>query len=146
MRLESLCNFRQNGDAIFAILVCNFWYLYYARNNAVHEKIRAISLVSEESIIAARPEELVGIYAGDNHGYYVRCNYTYIDNPISAWDYIEQIKVYSQVKYAPFNVNGTGDLGYLYELDQRLATLFLEESVKKNPALSDIYYVREFLA
>ena len=114
--------------------------------HAVHGKIRAVSIVSEESIIAARPEELVGFYAGDNRGYYVRCNYTYIDNPISAWDYTEQTKEYSQVKYAPFNVNGTGNLGYLYELDQRLATLFLEESVKKNPALGDIDFVKEFLA
>ena len=32
MRSESLCNFLQNGDAIFSILVCNFWYFYYARN------------------------------------------------------------------------------------------------------------------
>ena len=114
--------------------------------HAVHGKIRAISLVREESIIAARPEELVGMFEGDTHGYLVRCNYTYIDNPISAWDYTEQIKEYSRVKYAPFNVNGTGNLGYLYELDQRLATLFLEESVKKNPALEEIDFVREFLA
>lgn len=113
--------------------------------HAVHGKIRAISLVREESIIAARPEELVGMFEGDTHGYLVRCNYTYINNPISAWDYTEQIKVYSQVKYAPFNVNGTGNLGYLYELDQRLATLFLEESVKKNPVLGDIDFVKEFL-
>ena len=114
--------------------------------HAVHGKIRAISLVREESIIAARPEELVGMFEGDTHGYLVRCNYTYINNPISAWDYTEQIKVYNQVKYAPFNVNGTGNLGYLYELDQRLATLFLEESVKKNPVLGDIDFVKEFLA
>ena len=114
--------------------------------HAVHGKIRAISLVREESIIAARPEELVGMFEGDTHGYLVRCNYTYIDNPISAWDYTEQIKEYNRVKYAPFNVNGTGNLGYLYELDQRLATLFLEESVKKNPALEEIDFVREFLA
>ena len=114
--------------------------------HADHGKIRAISIVREPHVVAARPGELVGPYEEDNHGFLVYCNYTYIDNPISAWDYTEQIKVYSQVKYAPFNVNGTGNLGYLYELDQRLATLFLEESVKKNPALSDIDFVREFLA
>lgn len=96
-------------------------------------------------IIAARPVELVGIYADDNHGRLVFCNYTYIENPISAWDYTEQTRKYSHVKYAPFNVKGTGNIGYLYELDQRLATLFLEESVKKNPALGEIDYVKEFL-
>ena len=60
-----------------------------------------------------------------NAGYLVRCDYTYINDPISAWDYTEVIKQYSHVKYSPFNSNGTGNLGYLYELDQRLAAFFL---------------------
>lgn len=114
--------------------------------HADHGKIRAISIVREPHIVAARPEELVGMYEGDNRGYLVHCDYTLIEDPISAWDYTDQTKKYSQVKYAPFNVNGTGNLGYLYELDQRLATLFLEESVKKNPALGEVDFVREFLA
>ena len=74
------------------------------------------------------------------------CDYTLIEDPISAWAYTEETRKYSRVKYAPFNVNGTGNLGYLYELDQRLAILFLKESVKKNPALGEIDFVREFLA
>lgn len=114
--------------------------------HAVHGNIRAISIVAEPSIIAARPEKLVGIFKDDHRGYLVRCNYTYIDNPINALDYKDQTREYSQVKYAPFNVNGTGNLGYLYELDQRLAKLFLEESIKKNPSLGDITFVKEFLA
>jgi len=113
--------------------------------HADHGRIRAISIVKEPCIIAARPGELVGKYADDNHGRLVFCNYTNIENPISAWDYTEQTRKYSHVKYAPFNVKGTGNIGYLYELDQRLATLFLEESIKKNPALGEIDYVREFL-
>ena len=114
--------------------------------HADHGKIRAISIVREPHVVAARPvEELVGMYEGDNRGYLVYCDYTLIEDPISAWDYTDQTKKYSRVKYAPFNINGTGNLGYLYELDQRLATLFLEESVKKNPALGEIDFVKEFL-
>ena len=114
--------------------------------HADHGNIRAISIVREPHVVAARPEKLVGMYEGDNRGYLVYCDYTYIKNPISAWDYTDQTKKYSQVKYAPFNVNGTGNLGYLYELDQRLATFFLEESVKKNSALGEMDFVKEFLA
>ena len=114
--------------------------------HADHGNIRAISIVIEPHVVAARPEKLVGMYEGDNRGYLVYCDYTYIKNPISAWDYTDQTKKYSQVKYAPFNVNGTGNLGYLYELDQRLATFFLEESVKKNSALGEMDFVKEFLA
>ena len=115
--------------------------------HADHGNIRAISIVREPHVVAARPvEELVGMYEGDNRGYLVYCNYTLIEDPISAWDYTEETRKYSRVKYAPFNVNGTGNLGYLYELDQHLATLFLEESVKKNPALGELDFVREFLA
>ncbi len=114
--------------------------------HADHGKIRAVSIVRGPHVVAARPGELVGPYEEDNHGFLVYCNYTYIDNPISAWDFTEETRKYSQVKYAPFNVKGTGNLGYLYELDQRLATLFLEESVKKNPALGEIDFVRDFLA
>ena len=114
--------------------------------HADHGKIRAVSLVRGPHAVAARPGELVGPYEEDTHGFLVYCNYTYIENPISAWDYTEQTRKYSQVKYSPFNVKGTGNLGYLYELDQRLAMLFLEESVKKNPALGEVDFVREFLA
>ena len=115
--------------------------------HADHGNIRAISIVREPHVVAARPvEELVGMYEGDNRGYLVYCDYTLIEDPISAWDYTEETRKYSRVKYAPFNVNGTGNLGYLYELDQHLATLFLEESVKKNPALGELDFVREFLA
>lgn len=113
--------------------------------HADHGKIRAVSLVRGPHAVAARPGELVGPYEEDTHGFLVYCNYTYIEDPISAWDYTDQTKKYSRVKYAPFNINGTGNLGYLYELDQRLATLFLEESVKKNPALGEIDFVKEFL-
>ena len=114
--------------------------------HADHGNIRAISIVREPHVVAARPEKLVRMYEGDNRGYLIYCDYTYIEHPISAWDYTDQTKKYSQVKYAPFNVNGTGNLGYLYELDQRLAMLFLEESVKKNQDLGEIDFVREFLA
>ena len=32
--VEKLCNLLQNGDATFSIFICNFWYFYYAINNA----------------------------------------------------------------------------------------------------------------
>ena len=69
------------------------------------------------------------LFAEGERGFLVYCDYTYINDPISAWDYTEVIKQYSHVKYSPFNSNGTGNLGYLYELDQRLAAFFLEESI-----------------
>ena len=65
------------------------------------------------------------LFAEGERGFLVYCDYTYINNPISAWDYTEEIKKYSHVKYSPFNSNGTGNLGYLYELDQRHAAFFL---------------------
>lgn len=85
--------------------------------HAARGRIRAVSIVKKPCVVAARPGELVGAYADDHHGYLVYCDYNYIENPISAWDYTEQTKAYSHVKYAPFNENGTGNLGYLYELD-----------------------------
>lgn len=62
--------------------------------HAVRGEIKALSIVREPHRITARPEELVGQYAGGNHGYLVCCNYTYINDPISAWDYTEQIVEY----------------------------------------------------
>ena len=114
--------------------------------HAAHGKIKAISIVREPYSIVPRLERTAGLPNEEEPGYLVRCDYTYINDPISAWDYTEVIKQYSHVKYSPFNSNGTGNLGYLYELDQRLAAFFLEESIKKNPSIGEIDFVREFLA
>jgi hypothetical protein len=49
------------------------------------------------------------------------------------------------VKYAPFDKNGNGNMGYLFEINRDLAKLFVKESVKANKGLHSISFIEELL-
>ncbi len=57
---------------------------------------------------------------------------------------MEEIK-WLNVKYAPFDKNGNGNRGYLYDIDNKLASVFLKEAEKQNAELSDLDYIRWLL-
>ncbi len=49
-------------------------------------------------------------------------------------------------KYSPFNSNGTGNTGYLYDLDPVLAQIFIRGLANANPQLIKIEFIKEFLS
>ncbi|MBR1757716.1 MAG: hypothetical protein IJ744_03175 [Lachnospiraceae bacterium] len=72
----------------------------------------------------------------------VNCEYTLLMNPIRTADFRDEIIKSCQVKYAPFNKNGDGNQGYLYDLDAKLASVFLKGIVEKNEEVAELEYVR----
>ena len=60
--------------------------------------------------------------------------------------YKETIKKYCNVKYAPFDKDGNGNLGYLYDLSQDLARYFIEEIAKKNQEVRELEFVKFLFA
>lgn len=48
-------------------------------------------------------------------------------------------------KNAPFDKEGNGNMGYLFDLDRELAQIFMGAIVKANRDLADVDYVSKLL-
>lgn len=108
--------------------------------------IQAISVARDKCYECNQPEELRTEHLWDQEGRRVDCDYIVLKQPIKTSDYVEDIKRLCNVKYAPFDRNGSGNMGYLYELNRELAKIFLRDMVKVNPVLMTVDYIVELLA
>jgi len=107
--------------------------------------IQAISTARGECYDCIQPEELRSEDLWEPEGRRVDCEYIQIPHPIKTTLVQDDILRLSNVKYSPFNKYGTGNQGYLFELNKELARIFLRETVKRNPLIGDIDYVQELL-
>lgn len=107
--------------------------------------IAAISYAKDQCYEALQPEELLSEKLWGNEGRKIDCDYTLIKNPIKTSFFRAEIKKYSSGKYAPFDKNGHGNTGYFYNLDRKLAKIFVNGLVKQNYELLDLSYVQELL-
>lgn len=71
----------------------------------------------------------------------VSCEYHQLANPLKHGSYKDTILKYCKVKYAPFDRDGNGNMGYLYDLNKELATFFLAEIIKNNPEISGLEFL-----
>ena len=49
------------------------------------------------------------------------------------------------MKYAPFDKDGNGNMGYLFELNRELAKFFVAKTIVKNEYLLDLECIQELL-
>ena len=127
---DRLMNVRE-GDVIFH---CSDGY------------IQAISRVKASFKESARPDHTTGDWTNwEKDGRRVDCNYHVLKTPIKHGAYKDTILEYCNVKYAPFDKDGNGNMGYLFDLNQSLATFFIQEIAKKNPEVIDIDYLKFIL-
>lgn len=76
----------------------------------------------------------------------VDCDYHIFKNSLNLDNYRSEIIHYcANRQYQPFNKNGTGNQGYLFDINKDLAVLFLRDIVNKNSHLSDISFIKELL-
>ncbi len=108
--------------------------------------VKAVSIANDKCYECTQPDELTVEEQWDREGRRVDCDYTLIKNPIKTADCVGDIIRLSNVKYSPFTKYGSGNMGYLFELNRELARIFLKESVKKNSYLASIDYISELLA
>lgn len=107
--------------------------------------VQAISIARGQCYECNQPEELRSEDQWELAGRRVDCEYIVLDNPIKTSNYREDILRLCNVKYAPFDKDGNGNMGYLYELNRELAQIFMGAIVKANKNLADVDYVSKLL-
>lgn len=108
--------------------------------------IQAISVARDACYDCPQPAELTVEDLWDRDGRRVDCDYIRIEKPIKTSHFIEDIIRLSRVKYSPFDKDGNGNMGYLYEINRELARVFVKASVKQNPYLGAVDYIDELIS
>lgn len=108
--------------------------------------VQAISVARGQCYECNQPEELRSEDQWELAGRRVDCEYIVLDHPIKTSNYREDILRLCNVKYAPFDKDGNGNMGYLYELNRELAQIFMRAIVKANKGLADVDYVSKLLS
>ena len=49
------------------------------------------------------------------------------------------------MKYTPFDKDGNGNMGYLYDFNRSLAAYFVQKIAKKNPEVVDLDFLKFIL-
>lgn len=108
--------------------------------------IQAISRAKGACTDSARPDKTTGDWTmWEKDGRRVDCEYHQLKKPIKHGAYKDTIVQYCNVKYAPFDKDGNGNMGYLFDLNKDLAVFFMNEIIKKNPEVIDLDYVKFLL-
>lgn len=107
-RLEEL----KKGDIIF-----------HCRNGI----IEAVSVVSEKFTDGYFPNKLLSDDKYEMIGRLVKCDYFRSFRVCKIYDYREEIKRKNDFQYSPFNKNGLGNQGYLFQLNKDLADFFISK-------------------
>lgn len=107
--------------------------------------LKAISIAKDACFDCKQPKELQVEDLWDVDGRMVECDYICIDRPIKTATYVDDIIRLCRAKYSPFTQYGSGNMGYLYEINRELARIFVSGTVRKNPYLSTIDFIDELL-
>ena len=108
--------------------------------------VKAVSIAKTACYDCNQPAELAVKELWDREGRKVDCDYRIIKNPIKTLEFKDDIIRLCQVKYAPFDKDGNGNMGYLFDINRELAKIFIRASVEQNKYLADIDYISELLA
>lgn len=108
--------------------------------------IQAISRAKGCCKECSRPGQNTGEWLNwENDGRKVECDYYVLKVPLKHGDYKDKILEYCNVKYAPFDKDGNGNMGYLYDLNQDLAAFFIQEIAKENPEVLEYDFLKFLL-
>lgn len=97
--------------------------------------VQAVSIARTACYNCVQPKELRTEDSWDLEGRRIDSDYIMLQNPIKTSDYIENIIRLCNTKYSPFNKYGTGNQGYLFEINREMAKIFLDAAATANPYL-----------
>ena len=97
--------------------------------------VQAVSVARATCYDCVQPKELRTEDSWDLEGRRVDSDYIMLRHPIKTTDHIDDIIRLCNTKYAPFNKYGTGNQGYLFEINREMAKIFLSTAVTANPYL-----------
>lgn len=76
----------------------------------------------------------------------VDCDYILLNKMLNVSDYKDKIiQTCKNTYFQPFNKNGTGNQGYLFEINWELALTFLRKIIDDNEGMEQISLVKKFL-
>lgn len=107
--------------------------------------VAALSVAKGSCFDCDSPDELTEEKLWAKNGRMIHCDYVKIQKPIKHSDYKDAILQYCGAKYSPFDKDGNGNMGYLFDLNRELAKFFVEKSVINNSYLLDLECVQEIL-
>lgn len=107
--------------------------------------IQAISVAKGACYDAESPRELSEEQLWAKDGRMIDCEYIKLIKPIKHSQYKEIILKYCNVKYAPFDKDGNGNMGYLFDLNRELARFFVENAIVENGYLLDAESVQDLV-
>ena len=97
--------------------------------------VQAVSVARAACYDCVQPKELRTEDSWDLEGRRVDSDYIMLQLAIKTSDHIDNIIRLCNTKYAPFNKYGTGNQGYLFEINREMAKIFLGAAVTTNPYL-----------
>ncbi len=111
--------------------------------------ILAVSIAEGKCFLAKRPKEhYLANDKKDAEGLMIKTRYQLLKSPIITFYYKKEIinlQGNHEGKGYPFDKNGEGNQGYLFNLNTPLARFFMEEIVKYNAFMSEKEYVKDLL-
>lgn len=108
--------------------------------------VQAVSVARDYCYECNQPEELRTENQWDLLGRRVDCEYIVFKTPIKTALFTDDILRLCNVKYAPFDKDGNGNMGYLYEINRELARIFLRAAATYHVELGKVDYISELLA
>ncbi|MDN4078153.1 hypothetical protein QYF52_09415 [Paenibacillus polymyxa] len=74
-----------------------------------------------------KPDSLGSVDNWEQDGWIVDAEYSDISTPIKYKNYMNDILVLQGKKYAPYNLAGRGNTGYLFQITEELANFFSQK-------------------
>lgn len=107
-----------------------------------HGAFGAIMAISE--VVKAPYYDIFPFNPQEGIGHKVDTCYYPLSKPIITKLYKDEIKKYSGF-HTPFNKNGTGNQGYLFDLNIHLAKYFLDIIIRSNPDIKNLQFLDELI-
>ena len=108
--------------------------------------IQAVSIARSACYDCVQPKELRTEDSWDLEGRRIDSEYILLQHSIKTLDYVDDIIRLCNKKYSPFNKHGTGNQGYLFEINRQMAKIFLGASIAANPYLKGNSIIADLLA
>lgn len=111
---------------------CSHWQLMreVSRGDIIFHSYRrnivAISKAKSDCYPAIQPQELLSERLWDEKGLRVDCEYFLLPSVLDTKIIMEQLLELQPAKYAPFNICGRGNTGYLFDCSTKMATFIFE--------------------